>query len=269
MGMTVFAAGPLYFQPQSLTSELQGYIDEGKLHYICLRLESFKSIEDAADKFISKSTDLDYVINNAGVMLTPYFETKQGFEGHIGVNFFGHVKLTKLLLPKLNATRPLGDDKRIIINVASSVHQVAPVSLLLSGRFFSNPPFYSAHLSYALSKLAIILYTECLADHLEQLGSSVLVQSVHPGVVASSLYRHVCTPLRLTQQYMFSPFLFRTVDEGAIAIVNCALSKTACNGSYVQSGLTSYLPYVSRADKQVFWKIVGQRIHKCFTDQNQ
>ena len=256
--MTVIAAGPRPFSEVTLTPEMQTYIERGKLIYIHLRLDSFQSIENAVKVFSSKYDSLNYLINNAAVMLAPYFETEEGFEGHMGVNFIGHVKLTKLLLPKLNN----GQCSRII-NVASSAHKIAPVSLLLSGKYFVAPiPFYCPHFSYALSKLATILYTECLASQLKQLNSSIRVYSVHPGIVASSLYRHVCLPLRCVHQFL-SLLFYRTVDEGALPILNCAVSDdiVQSNGCYIQDGSGSYLSYVTESEKLKFWQTVGQHIY--------
>lgn len=64
-------------------------------------LASLESIREFAKRFNEEQPRLDILINNAGVMRTPYSKTKEGFEMQIGVNHFGHFLLTNLLLDKL------------------------------------------------------------------------------------------------------------------------------------------------------------------------
>ena len=44
---------------------------------------------------------LHLLVNNAGVMATPYARTADGFELQLATNVFGHFALTGLLLPRL------------------------------------------------------------------------------------------------------------------------------------------------------------------------
>ena len=66
-----------------------------------LDLASLKSIRDFVAKFKEKNVGLNLLVNNAGVMLTPYSLTEDGFELQFGVNHVGHFLLTNLLLDLL------------------------------------------------------------------------------------------------------------------------------------------------------------------------
>lgn len=55
-------------------------------------------------KIIKNSGKLNVLLNNAGIMQTPYFKTKDGLERQMGVNHFGHFKLTGLLMDLINNT---------------------------------------------------------------------------------------------------------------------------------------------------------------------
>jgi len=265
-GATVVAAGLQPIPDQSNSSELRLYTERGQLHYIHLNLASFKSIHEAVKEFSLKFTKLDVLINNAGVMLLPQMKTAEGFEQHMGVNFIGHSLLTKLLLTKLKMAAADGYSPQIV-NVASSVHKIAFVPLLFSRNLYTTPHVYSPHLSYIQSKLAVVLYSECLAQQLSHLTqSSVRVHSVHPGVVASSLYQHTYLPLRLIQKHIFAPMFFRTVDEGSFSILNSIVASTIANGSYVENGTCSFLKFVTNLDKELFWKFISQMIYKTECD---
>lgn len=61
----------------------------------------------------------------AGVMATPYRETKEGFESQMAINYLGHFLLTHLLMPQLVAGSKANDGKNArIVNVSSCVHRV-------------------------------------------------------------------------------------------------------------------------------------------------
>jgi hypothetical protein len=83
--------------------------------HLPLDLTSFSSIASAADTFKSRESRLDILINNAGIMASPYSTTKEGYEIQLGTNHMGHALLTKLLLPTLIETsKQPGADVRIV-----------------------------------------------------------------------------------------------------------------------------------------------------------
>lgn len=63
-------------------------------------------------------------------MSTPYYETIDGFESQMAVNYIGHFLLTHLLLPQLIVGSKSNDGKNArIINVSSCIHRVAEIDL--------------------------------------------------------------------------------------------------------------------------------------------
>ena len=74
------------------------------------------SIRVAAKQINSLVSNIDVLINNAGVMCTtPYQTTKQGIELQFGTNHIGHFLFTNLLMEKILAA----SKGARIINVAS------------------------------------------------------------------------------------------------------------------------------------------------------
>lgn len=84
-------------------------------------------------------------------MTTPYFKTKDGFEGQMGTNHLGHFALTAQLLNMIKSTPGAR-----VVNVSSSGHQ-----------FGKN---YSHMKAYGRSKLANLLFTYELERQFESSG---------------------------------------------------------------------------------------------------
>ncbi len=129
---------------------------------------------------------LDVLINNAGVMGAPRARSADGYDLTFAVNHLAPFLLTNLLLGKLRQSAPA----RIIV-VASEAHRRAALDFgdLMNARV---PGFLTA---YERSKLANLLLVRSLARRLA--GSGVSVNALHPGLVASHLFRGLPLPLRL------------------------------------------------------------------------
>ena len=91
---------------------------EGKIEVAELDLADLESVRKFAESFQQKYSRLDVLLNNAGIMTTPYFTTKDGFEGQMGTNHLGHFTLTGLVLPLLKNTL-----KSRVVNVSSMAHK--------------------------------------------------------------------------------------------------------------------------------------------------
>ncbi|WP_394619640.1 oxidoreductase [Lentzea sp. JNUCC 0626] len=117
--------------------------------------------------------DLDVLVNNAGVAMTPFGRTADGFELQFGTNHLGHFALTNLLLPSITSR---------VVTVASGAHKVGVLDLddLDLARY--SPPK-----AYGRSKLANLLFTLELDRRLREAGSPVLAVASHPGYTASNL----------------------------------------------------------------------------------
>ncbi len=75
---------------------------KAKLTLVKLDLSDLTSIAACAGEIKTNYTQLDLLINNAGVMVPPFTKTAQGFELQMGTNHLGHFALTGQLLPLAN-----------------------------------------------------------------------------------------------------------------------------------------------------------------------
>jgi len=175
-----------------------------------LDLASLASVRSCAAAFLERDEPLHVLVNNAGVG-GQRGQTEDGFEQHFGVNHLGHYALTSLLLERLKASGPGAR----IVNVSSEAHYDAPGvdfdALRRRTRSFTGMR------EYAVSKLCNVLFTQELARRFTGLG--VTSYALHPGVVASDIWRRVPWPARaMIKRRML------TVDQGAVTSVYCATS---------------------------------------------
>jgi NAD(P)-dependent dehydrogenase (short-subunit alcohol dehydrogenase family) len=149
-----------------------------------LDLASLQSVRNFAAKFLESHTQLHGLINNAGVMNTPFGWTKDGFETQIGTNHLGHFLLTELLLPRLIDSAPAR-----VINLSSCFHDKAMGRegyIDLEDLNFERRK-YDGWTAYAQSKLANLLHARELSQRVA--GTKVVAVSVHPGWVRTNLIR--------------------------------------------------------------------------------
>jgi retinol dehydrogenase 12 len=179
----------------------------GKVEVLALDLADLSSVRDAAAAFLARDLPLHGLINNAGLAGTRAL-TRDGFELTFGVNHLGHFLLTRLLEARLRASAPAR-----VVNVASGAHRGARGIDFTVLREPARSP--GALREYSVSKLANVLFTRELARRWA--GSGVTAYALHPGVVATGIWRRVPGPLRwLITRFMISP------EEGAGTTIFCA-----------------------------------------------
>ncbi|WP_046227088.1 SDR family oxidoreductase [Paenibacillus dauci] len=168
-------------------------------------LGSLATIRHFAEEYNKRYDYLDVLLNNAGVVNLKRKETSDGFEMSIGVNHLGHFLLTHLMLDSLKQAKA----GRIVV-VSSGAYKLGKIH-------WEDPNLHSGYnviKAYAQSKLANIYFTRILAQRLE--GTSVTVNSLHPGAVATSIGvdRETGFGKRILASVAHMPF-FQTPEQGA------------------------------------------------------
>lgn len=186
-----------------------------------LDLASLGSIRAFCKTINATEKHIDILINNAGVMMCPKQLTEDGFELQLGVNHLGHFLLTYLLLDKLISSAP----SRIII-VSARIHTQG----LINFSDLNSAKDYGKLDAYAQSKLANLLHQRELVKHLE--GTKVTVNSLHPGVVATELGRHLPWQISSLSSTVLAPIKFllmKTPIQGAQTTLRLALDPSLEN----------------------------------------
>lgn len=175
--------------------------------FLPLDLADLGSVRACAEEFLRAGEPLHGLINNAG-LAGQRGMTASGFELAFGTNYVGPFLLTALLLDRLRESAPAR-----IVNVSSIGHYRAPgidyEAVRQPTKSFTGLP------EYAVSKLANVLHAQDLARRLE--GTGVTTYSLHPGAIASDVWRRVPWPIRpIIKRNMGSP------AEGARTSLYCA-----------------------------------------------
>ena len=193
-----------------------------QVEFLPVDLSDLGSVRSAASAFLSRGLPLHVLVNNAGLAgrrgLTP-----DGFEITWGTNHLGPFLLTLLLLDRLKQSAPSR-----IVNVASRAHHRARGIDWDAQRL---PASSTGGIDeYSVSKLANVLFTKELARRLA--GSGVTAYALHPGVVATDIWRELPWGIRhLAKIFMVSP------EEGARTTLHCATEPEAslASGAYYDS----------------------------------
>jgi NAD(P)-dependent dehydrogenase (short-subunit alcohol dehydrogenase family) len=179
------------------------------IELLSLDLGDLASVRRCAQEFLSTDAPLHVLINNAGVAGARGM-TASGFERMFGTNHVGPFLFTNLLLDRLRGGAPAR-----IVNVASVAHYSAPG---IDWEAVRQPTkSFTTMREYSVSKLANVLHAQELARRLE--GSGVRTYALHPGTIASDIWRGVPWPLRpLIKRRMATP------EHGARTSLYCATS---------------------------------------------
>lgn len=178
------------------------------VEFVLLDLADLESVRRAAEAYLATGRPLDALVNNAGVART-FALSADGFDATYATNHIGPFLLTQLLLPALSRA-PGGR----VVNVSSAAH------LLAKGIDWSmlerrTEARRAGLRDYAATKLMNVLHAKELARRLH--GTRVTTYALHPGGVASGIWRSVPQPLR----WLLLRFLISN-EEGARTQLHCA-----------------------------------------------
>ncbi len=187
-----------------------------------LDLARLDSVRGCATAFRRLGQPLHGLINNAGVPGRRGRQTADGFELAFGVDHLGHFALTLALLDCLTGSAPAR-----VVTVSSDAHYRAPgidfAAVRRPTRSLTGLP------EYAVAKLCNVLFSQELARRLA--GTGVTSYVLHPGVVASDIWRRVPWPVRplLTRRML-------STEQGARTSLFCATDPAvaAASGRYYE-----------------------------------
>lgn len=208
-GAHVILAGRDQAKLDETVAAIRETVPKAQLDTLTIDLTSLENIRAATSRARQRFGKIDLLINNAGVMATPFTHTHDGFEMQMGTNHLGHFAMTAELMPLIER----GHLKRIV-NLSSRGHHFAPVN-------FDDPHFerraYDPWESYGHSKTANVLFTVGLEQRFAVMG--IHAYAVHPGGIQTNLGRHMTPEMIETLMARVTSkdtgFAWKTIPQGA------------------------------------------------------
>jgi retinol dehydrogenase 12 len=193
------------------------------VEFVPLDLADLASVRACAEAIAARNLPIHGLINNAGLAGQRGL-TKDGFELTFGTNHLGPYLFTRLLLDRIKQAGPAR-----IVNVSSQSHYSAKG---IDWEVMHQPTkSVTGMTEYAVSKLSNVLFTKELARKLE--GTGVTTYALHPGVVATDVWRRVPAPVRwVIKKFMITP------EQGAQTSLRCATAPELASetGRYYERG---------------------------------
>jgi len=230
-------------------------VPDARVSTVPLDLTVLAGVRAAASAIRDIAPAIHVLMNNAGVMFTPFGRTGDGFELQIGTNHFGHFELTRLLVPGLAAA---GDAR--IVTLSSGGHVLGDVD-------FDDPNWenreYDKFVAYGASKTANILHAVEADRRLRGLG--IRAYAVHPGTVATSLARYMSkSDFWQLRKYPDGHLDLVMPEHGAATQVWAAVSPELANrgGLYLEDCRVSgaVAPYARDGQRAADWWELSEKL---------
>jgi len=183
-GATVVLASRSIENGEAAKNKILQHTTNGDIVVNQLDLKDLNSIRSFAANFKENFDRLDILLNNAGIMTTPYGLTKDGFESQVGTNHLGHFALTGQLIDLIKKT-----SESRVVTVSSLAHKQGKMDF--DNLLFTDAKEYSPLKSYGRSKLANLLFTYELQRLFESNGINSKALAAHPGVSQTNLTRYI------------------------------------------------------------------------------
>ena len=204
----------------AVVEEIERRGGKGSATLLLADLASQRQVRAVAADCLERFDRLDVLVNNAGVSgWRTRLVTEGGLERTFAVNHLAPFLLTGLLVERLKASAPAR-----VLTVSSAAHRFFSLDL----DDLQGERRYSSFGAYCRSKLANVLFTHELARRLE--GTGVTANCLHPGVVATGLFRDMPRWLRTL---LASPLVL-TPERGADTVLHLATAPelAAVSGRY-------------------------------------
>ncbi|KAJ3122752.1 hypothetical protein HK100_011851 [Physocladia obscura] len=187
-GAHVFCVGRSPEKTKAAIADIISKCGNSKVEFLQADLMDLASVESAANTFLARNLPLHILVNNAGIMFSPWALSNQGIESQFATNHFAHVVLTSKLMPVLEKSQP----SRIVV-LSSIGHIIAiPFQYGIKYPLTWEESQYDASTRYGETKLANLHFARELQARIDEkhgADSKIFVNTIHPGMVATELTR--------------------------------------------------------------------------------
>ena len=194
----------------------QEFGSDADVSFVHMDLAVLDSVRRAAEEVLEKVPHIDALICNAAISAVAKQEiTVDGFESHLGVNYFGHFVLCGLLLERVE------ESKGRIVFVGSKAYAMGLKRIQFEDLNFDKN--YNPRHPYAQSKLALMMFGYELQRRVQAANKSVQVQVCHPGASRTDLIKgdNLSRASKIAWAVM-APLIAQSAEKGSWPSVMCA-----------------------------------------------
>lgn len=223
-----------------------------------LDLNDLSSVKSFVEEFRKTHEQLHVLLNNAGIMMTPYSKSVDGIESQQATNHFAHFALTGLLMDIISNT-----PKSRVVNVSSIAHRQGKMDF--NNLLYDKGQDYSPMKAYGRSKLENLLFTFQLQKYFEARKIDAKAVVAHPGVSNTNLFNNIGGKFLMT---IFKPLfgLFvQPASMGALPEIRAAVDPAVQGGEFYgpngRAEMKGY-PVVVQPDKSAFIETDAPKLWK-------
>ena len=224
---------------------------DARITSMIIDLSNLASVKKFVQEFQKQYSKLDILINNAGVMMSPYKITDDNFENQLATNYIGPFALTGLLLPLLTKTC-----NSRIITLSSLSYKWAEIQF----DDIHAKKRYSRRKAYGQSKRACLIFAFELQRRLTIANCQILSIATHPGLCKTNLDQYFPSLIR-----PLGSLFLQSAKSGAQSVLYAALNKDIKGGEFIGPDGFQQLrgrPTVINADEYSNNKEVAQHLWK-------
>lgn len=234
---------------------------QAKIKLLMLDLSSLTQIKHFAQKVRSDYGKLDLLINNAGIMMSPYKVTEEGFENQLATNYLGHFALTGLLLPLLTASSGAR-----VVTLSSLSYKWAKIDF----DDLHASKGYSRRKAYGQSKRACLIFAFELQRRLSAARYDMLSVAAHPGLSKTNLDQYFPALIRPV-----GSLFLQSAQKGALSVLYAAMCKDLLGGEFIgPDGFRQLRGYPTAVDADEYsksqevanhlWKVSEKMTNVCY-----
>lgn len=198
---------------------------KGKIMVMTLDLMNLSSVKNFAIQIKQQYKQLDVLLNNAGIMATPYFLTTDGFEAQLGTNHLGHFALTLQLIEIIKNT-----PKSRVVTVSSIAHKTGKMNF--ENLMFENGKGFKPMKAYGQSKLANLLFTYELQRYFEANKIDSMALAAHPGGSNTNLASHLDSKWYFKLIAPIARNAMQSAAKGALPQIRASVDINVNGGEY-------------------------------------
>lgn len=245
-----------------------------RVRFIPCDTADLAAIDRIGKEILSTLDRLDFLFLNAGRSFDPDYRLSYGVEITFATNHMGHFHLTQLLTPLLVASAP----SRVIVT-SSSLHMVVASKFGFDELVSPTPPTsrgpaWDSWYRYGRSKLANILFTRALAQHLPE---GVVPNSFFPGSVpteASAGWKYLIGEFGGSMVTVLLKLMGQTLEQGAATAMYLAVgdAEEVGRGNYFVPVAVKEETSLLAADKEwaeELWMWSAEMVERALSDEDK